>query len=203
MQLRYEVGSLFCRKALMAVRLRRFRVELHEVCEAVGSRDAFGAMPLLLTEHGARTAPGEIVALLERRVRSARTLLPEASRPAIEALDRLLDLYLLEPAITMATEPGTQAAVSAVYTAMRTLDLIEDRLRTGQRQLVGDALTLVDLTAVIGIAEVERHGVALPPRVSHWLARMRLHGAVRDTLDEAEALAELRRAGVHARRQAA
>lgn len=196
MQLRIHTLSPFCRKVVAALRVRRDEVGVVEVASPfTASREALGALPLLLTEHGAYTAPAEIVACLEdRRPR----LVPPAEVCAVGDLDRLLDLYLLEPAITMVTAPGSSASVRAVYTALRTLDLIEDRLSDGRRYLLGEALTLVDVTAFVGVTDVRRQGVPVPDVVDAWVRRLALHPALRETLEEADAVFAMRGALVEA-----
>ena len=184
MQLRYQTASPHCRKTLAALRIRRDDVEIIETSDTTDRRALLHAEPLLTTERGAFTSAASILAELESH---RRVLLPARIEDQVGALDRMLDLYLLEPALTMAAEPRTPASVGAVYTVMRALDLVADRLSDGRRFLLGDTLTLADLTAVIGATDAGRQGVPLPRSIAAYPRRAALIQPIGEIVAEADA----------------
>jgi len=188
MKLRYQSASPFCRKALAVIRHRRDDVRILDSVTSGERKDLLTTQPLLTTPRGAFATAASIVTELEA-VR--RVLIPEELEVAVGDLDRLLDLYLLEPALVLALEPGSRAAVAAVYTTLRTLDLLEDRLSDGRRFLFGDALTLADVTAVLGATDAGRHGTPVPDGVASYLRRASLVPALGQIIDEADAVTAL------------
>lgn len=190
MQLRITVASPFCRKILAAVHHRRDELTILETAPSRDASDA-GAQPVLLTHGGAFVTAGSILRELEA---TRPVLRPEGLAAAIDDLDRMLDLYLIEPVLHATLAPGSEAATSASHTARRALDLLEDRLDDGRRYLMGETLTFVDLTALIGVTDARRTGLSVPPRVEAYIDRLMQHRALGDIVEEAEAFAAMEEA---------
>jgi glutathione S-transferase len=137
--------------------------------------------PILETTSGIYVGTADILNYLEG---IEPVLRPEGVRARVDDLDRMLELYLIEPCLTMDAWPGTIAAHKAWHTAARAVAMVEDRLERSHF-LVGDGLTVADVTGVIGLALAEEQGIPIPGRCRAW----------QDRLTQVPALAEARSPG--------
>jgi len=173
MRLRYHPDSPHGRKLKAFLALRGDDVALDPRADVEMDRE-----PILETLGGAYVGPFDVVVFLEEQ---DRILVPEPLRARVEDMDRMLELYLVEPCITMETWPGTIAAHKAWQTAYRSLAMIEDRLLRSHF-VVGTGLTLADLTAAIGAAAAEEQGMRIPPLVQAYLQRLRRIGPIAEAV---------------------
>jgi glutathione S-transferase len=197
MRLHYHPLSSYSRKVAIGIGLRGDDVDFHTLdvfagelkTEAFRAKSPFGKMPVLELDDG--TTIFESTSILEYlEERGPRRLLLAGHERRARFLDRLGDLYLLTPigkffwdksdATREAAETSTKAAW-AIW--MRELD-------DGRKFLCGDAITLPDLGAAVGVYYATTEGLPLPDAILRYRDRLEQNPVVRASADKAAPFVE-------------
>ncbi len=179
MRLHYHPLSSYSRKTAIGIALRGDPVELVTLNPFAGdlksaaylAMNPFGKMPVLELDDG--DAIYESTSILEHlEARGPRRLIPDENAWRARHFDRLGDLYLLSPIGKFFWEKS-DAQRDATAATMRTAWAIWEReLSDGRRYLLGDEITLGDLSAAVAAHYAETEGVEMPEAIRAYKKRL-------------------------------
>ena len=184
MRLHYHPLSSYSRKAAIGIALRGDQVELHVVNALAGelktpayrAMNPFGKMPVLETDDGAVYESTSILEYLEAR--GPRRLIPVGDEWRARHFDRLGDLYLLSPIGKFFWEKSSKQREETTATMSTAWAIWERELSDGRSYLLGDEITLADLSAAIAAHYAETEGVPLPDAIVAYKSRLEANPVV-------------------------
>ncbi len=179
MRLHYHPLSSYSRKTAIGIALRGDVVELRELKPFAGdlksaafrAMNPFGKMPVLELDDG--TAIYESTSILEHlEERGDRRLIPAEHAWRARHFDRLGDLYLLSPIGKFFWEKSDKQREETTATMTTAWSIWERELSDGRSFLLGDEITLGDLSAVVAAHYAETEGVPLPDAILAYKKRL-------------------------------
>ncbi len=182
MKLHYHPLSSFSRKVADGIALRGDPIEL-QVVDAMGGAlrspaylalNPFGKMPVLELDGGGSIYEStSILEYLEER--GPRVLLPVGQERLARHFDRLGDLYLLEPIGQYFWKKTDAVRAETTDTMGRAWGVWAHALADGRPFVLGDAITLADLSAAVAVDYARTEGIALPDRIAAYADRLFQH----------------------------
>lgn len=182
MRLHYHPLSSYSRKAAIGIGLRGDVVEFVTLNPFAGdlktptflAMSPFGKMPVLELDDG--TAVFESTSILEHlEARGPRRLIPDGHASKARHFDRLGDHYLLTPIGRFFWDKSDKQREETVAAMATAWSLWERELSDGRRYLLGDEITLGDLSAAVAAHYAETEGVALPAAIADYKKRLEEH----------------------------
>lgn len=180
-RLHYHPLSSYSRKVQIGMALRGDPVEL-VVLDVFGGAlrtpeflalSPMGKMPVLETPAGPLYESTSILEYLEEQ--GPRVLLPPGHERHARHLDRVGDLYLLEPIGSYFWRKGDEQREQCERTMARAWPIFERALADGRAFVCGDTITLGDLSAAIAAHYATTEGVALPEAIVPYCERLAAH----------------------------
>jgi glutathione S-transferase len=181
MRLHHHPLSSYSRKAVIGIGLRGDHVDFH-VVDALGGElkspayramNPFGKMPVLETDEGPVFESTSILEHLEAR--GPRRLIPAGQETQARHYDRLGDLYLLTPIGKFFWEKSEKQREETTATMATAWSVWERALADGRRFLLGDEITLADLSAAVAAHYAHTEGVAVPAAIAAYRERLEAH----------------------------
>lgn len=188
MKLYYHPRSPYSHKVMIALAEKRVA---HEAIMTKPSDEAFAALtplkkvPLLVLDDGWKIPESTIIVeYLEGHVTTGTRLIPEDRDQARQTRfhDRIADLYLTEPLMTLLFARGDAEAAHTRLDAMLTGYEAHLAQRTW---ILGDPFTMADCALIPGLRYArELHPLDRYPHVAAYFARAVERPSVRGVLDE-------------------
>lgn len=181
MKLHYHPLSSYSRKTANGIGLRGDPVELVAI-DAMGGElrspaflamNPFGKMPVLETPEGAVFESTSILEYLEAR--GPRVLLPAGQERQARHWDRLGDLYLLDAIGKFFWNKSEKVREETFATMATAWGLWEAALADGRPFLLGDTITLADLSAAVAADYAETEDVPVSPAIAAYRERLYAH----------------------------
>lgn len=191
MKLHYHPLSSYSRKTAIGIALRGDPVEL-QVLDVFGGAlkspefralNPFGKMPVLETADGAIFESTSILEYLEAR--GPQVLLPPGQERQARHFDRLGDLYLLQPiggwfwTKTAAQRAETERLMALAW------GVWQQQLADGRPFVLGDAITLADLSAAVAAHYADTEGIGVPAAIAAYRQRLEAHPVLAASRDAA------------------
>lgn len=182
MKLHYHPLSSYSRKTAIGIALRGDPVELVVLNPFAGGLKSpeflevspFGKMPVLTgTPEGAIVESTSILEYLEER--GPRKLIPIGHERRARHFDRLGDLYLLGPIGNFFWNKSVEIRETTEKTMARAWAVFERELSDGRDFICGADITLADLSAAVAAHYADTEGVAVPPSIAAYRARLEAH----------------------------
>lgn len=181
MRLHYHPLSSYSRKTAIGIGLRGDPVELVSVDVFAGglskpeyrALNPFGKMPVLETPEGPVFESTSILEYLESF--GPAVLLPAGQERQARHWDRLGDLYLLEPIGEFFWRKSAKNREGAEKTTATAWGLWTKALADGRPFLLGEAITLADLSAAVAVHYAQTEGLTVPGAVLAYGDRLYAH----------------------------
>lgn len=178
MRLHYHPLSSYSRKAAIGIALRGDDVEYVVVDALAGALKApaflalspFGRMPVLETEAGGIYESTSILEFLEER--GPRRLLPPGREREARHFDRVGDLYLLDPVGKFFWDKSDAVREASAARMATAWGVWERALADGRRFVLGDEITLGDLSAAVAVHYAETEGLSFPEGIARYRDRL-------------------------------
>jgi glutathione S-transferase len=192
MKLHYHPLSSYSRKAAIGITFRGDPVELVVLNPFAGdlktpeflAASPFGKMPVLTgTPEGPIYESTSIIEYLEER--GPRKLIPIGYQRRARHFDRLGDLYLLSPIGDFFWNKTPEVREKTEKIMARAWAVFERELADGRDFICGSDVTLADLSAAVAAHYAETEGVAVPPSIAAYRARLEAHPAFAASRDAA------------------
>lgn len=191
MKLHYHPLSSYSCKVLIGLGVRQDEFERHELNPFAGdlksldflALNPFGKMPVLETADGPIFESTSILEYLEER--GPRRLIPTGQERRCRHFDRLGDLYLLHPIGEYFWDKADEQRKETERLTSIAWKIWESELKDGRKFICGADVTLADLSAAVAANYCLTEGVAIPPEIADYFARLRSVSAVSSVLDAA------------------
>lgn len=178
MKLHYHPLSSYSRKTSDGIGLRGDSIERVVIDAMAGelrspahlALNPFGKMPVLDTPEGPVYESTSILEYLEER--GPRCLLPPGQERQARHWDRLGDLYLLEPIGKFFWNKSQKTREDSLATLNTAWSLWEKALADGRPFLLGETITLADLSAAVASDYAETEGVPVSPAITAYHDRL-------------------------------
>ena len=197
MRLHYHPLSSYSRKAAIGIALRGDSVELRQLDPFKGdlkspeflAMNPFGKMPVLETDDGG--AIFESTSILEYlEERGPRRLIPPGKESRSRHLDRVGDLYLLDPVGKFFWDKSDAVRERVEAVMPRAWAIWERELADGRSFVSGEEITLGDLSAAVAAHYAVTEGLDLPPAILRYKDRLEAHPVLRASCEAASPFVE-------------
>lgn len=200
MKLHYHPLSSYSRKTAVGITLRGDPIELHVIDVFGGALrspaykvlNPFGKMPVLETDEGPIYESTSILEYLEER--GPRVLLPPGQERLARHFDRLGDLYLLAPIGAWFWNKAASVRAETEATMATAWGVFARQLADGRAFLLGDHITLADLSAAIAVDYAHTEGVPVPETITAYAERLYAHPILAASRDASRPFVEATRA---------
>ena len=195
--LHYHPLSSYSRKAAIGIGLRGDSVELRVVDPFKGDLKTaafvgispFGKMPVLETDDGGSVFEAtSILEYLEER--GPGRLIPAGHERRARHLDRIGDLYLLDPIGKFFWDKSDAVREKAAATTAKAWAIWEKELADGRPFLLGETITLPDIPAAIAAYYAVTEGLSLPDSIAGYKARLEANPVLRASCEAAAPFVE-------------
>lgn len=191
LKLHYHPLSSYSRKAAIGMAVRGEAVELVVVDAMNGglrtpdhlALSPFGKMPVLETPDGPVYESTSILEYLEEK--GPRVLLPAGQERAARHWDRLGDLYLLDAIGKFFWNKAPKVHEETTKTMGTAWGLWAQALADGRPFVLGDTITLADLSAAVAVDYAETEGIGFSDAIAAYRDRLYAHPALAASRDGA------------------
>jgi glutathione S-transferase len=191
LRLHYHPLSSYSRKTAIGVALRGDPVEFVVVDAMSGglrtpahlALNPFGKMPVLESPDGPVYESTSILEYLEAR--GPQVLLPAGQERKARHWDRLGDLYLLDAIGKYFWNKSPKVHDETTRTMGTAWAEWENALADGRPFLLGDAITLADLSAAVAVDYAETEGIGISDAIAGYRDRLYANPAVAASRDAA------------------
>ena len=191
LKLHYHPLSSYSRKAAIGLAVRGDAVELAVVDAMNGglrtsahlALSPFGKMPVLESPDGPIYESTSILEYLEEK--GPRVLLPAGQARVARHWDRLGDLYLLDAIGKYFWNKAPKVHEETTKTMGTAWGLWEQALSDGRPFVLGDTITLADLSAAVAVDYAETEGIGFSDAIAAYRDRLYAHPALAASRDAA------------------